>query len=931
MRASRGRVRWAWGIGIAVMGWILALPGSSAAAPAAVSEAYATLLAGQLDGVDRDRIVVKFEEGSGIRLREGVLVSDPSRTTLPAPTVARDLASLDRLLAGYPGTLLARRVELPEAHLDALRARGEALGGVRLPDMNLYLELRLPALGGPPAARDRLATLLSQLNALEIVQVAYASPHAEVAHLGSDARPSTTPDFSPQQGYLYDAPVGVNAAAVWGHAGGAGLGISVVDVEYGWRWSHEDLKDPFFTAGDPGADDHGTAVMGEISGIQNGLGVTGIAYDVEFGGSAVVSQSVAQAILSAVGALQPGDIFVIELHAIGPFGKYIPMEYWADNFDAIRTGTAAGILCCEAAGNGSENLDFVGYNGLFDRRVRDSGAILCGAGTPQELTGEWFTNYGSRVDLEGWGSSVTTTGYGDLWNTGPDSMYTATFNGTSSATPIVTGSVASLQGQALALFGAPLSPALAEEILSRTGSPYTGTKAIGERPNLLAARPLLEQGFATVNVVVRDGATLLPLEGIAVVITESGRLRMTAADGSVQFQMSAGDFTLHAESFFYTPTDLPVTVVAGEDQNLFFDLPLTPSGGIEGIVYNEALGPIGGARIECVHTPLDLVYTGLDGHFLFDGVPAAADYLFVVGGSPGRSCRFTIRDVVGDEVTTWEPVLVDAETFETSNGGYTGAGQWGWGTPSGPGPHSGYSGAKCWKTNLTGQYGNYQWMNLESPAYDFSGAAQLQLSFHHWYWIDAFDDGGNVQIYQNGTWHIVEPVAGYDIDVIPVLESGPGFTGNSLDWVDEVFDITAYKSATTRVRFRFAAGPSGTGPGWLIDDVAFDTRLESQAVDLSPTLGTAPLRLLARPAPSPSWNDTRIGFRLPAAAAISLSVLDASGRHVRALHRGAMSAGEQTFAWDGRDDAGAAVAAGVYFVRLEVQGRSETRPIVRVR
>jgi hypothetical protein len=922
---------------IAAAWGIPALPGTGAAAAAAVPGAYAQQLAGQLDGVDRDRIVVKFEEGSGIRLRDGALVNDRSRTTLSEETIARDLTSLDRLLAGHPGTILARRVELPEARLDALRARGEAQGGARLPDMNLYLELRLPALGDTAAERDRLATLLPQLNALEVVQVAFACPRAEVARLGSDARPSTTPDFSPQQGYLYDSPVGVNAAAVWGYAGGAGLGISVVDVEYGWRWSHEDLKDPFFTAGDPGSDDHGTAVMGEISGINNGLGVTGIAYDVEFGGSSVSSQSVAQAILSAIGALQPGDIVVIELHAIGPFEKYVPMEYWQDNFDAILTGTAAGILCCEAAGNGSENLDFAGYNGAFDRHVRDSGAILCGAGTPEGLTGEWFTNYGSRVDLEGWGSSVTTTGYGDLWNTGPDSTYTAGFNGTSSATPIVTGSVASLQGQALALFGAPLSPALAEEILSRTGSPYTGSKAIGERPNLVAARPLLELGSAVVDVTLRDAETLLPLEGFAVEIVETGRIGLTPADGTVRFQMSAGDYTLHAESFFYTPTDLPVTVVAGEDQNLFFDLPLTPQGGIEGIVYDQSLGHISGARIECIDTPLDLAYSGIDGHYVFDGVPEGAGYLFVVGGSPGRSNRFTIRDVVGGELSSWDPVLIDAQTFEASNGGYTGQGQWGWGTPSGPGPHSGYSGAKCWKTNLTGQYGNYQWINLDSPAYDFSAAARLQLSFHHWYWIDAFEDGGNVQIYQNGTWHIVEPVAGYDDNVIPVLESGPGFTGNSGGWVDEVFDITAYKSASTRVRFRFAAGPSGTGPGWLIDDVAFDTSGESQSVDLPPgapdgVAGDRSTRLLlARPAPSPSQGDTRIGFRLPADAGVRLSVVDASGRRVRALHQGGMSAGEHAIAWDGRDDAGATVAAGVYYVRIEALGRSETRPIVRVR
>ena len=109
---------------------------------------------------------------------------------------------------------------------------------------------------------------------------------------------------------------------------------------------------------------------------------------------------------------------------------------------------ASALACAGMASAQQYQSDFppeelrARWNGVFDRNVRDSGAVMVGAGTPTGRIAEWFTNYGSRVDLEGWGSSVTTTGYGDLWNTGPDSTYTAGFNGTSSATPIVTGSVA---------------------------------------------------------------------------------------------------------------------------------------------------------------------------------------------------------------------------------------------------------------------------------------------------------------------------------------------------------------------------------------------------------------------------------------------------------------------------------------------------------
>ena len=69
-----------------------------------------------------------------------------------------------------------------------------------------------------------------------------------------------------------------------------------------------------------------------------------------------------------------------------------------------------------------------------------------------------FSTYGSRVDVQGWGHNVTTTGYGGLFTGGgdPNQYYTATFNGTSSASPIVAGAAAALQGIQLARGAAPL-------------------------------------------------------------------------------------------------------------------------------------------------------------------------------------------------------------------------------------------------------------------------------------------------------------------------------------------------------------------------------------------------------------------------------------------------------------------------------------------
>jgi hypothetical protein len=91
------------------------------------------------------------------------------------------------------------------------------------------------------------------------------------------------------------------------------------------------------------------------------------------------------------------------------------------------------------------------------------------------------------------------------------------------------------------------------------------------------------------------------------------------------------------------------------------------------------------------------------------------------------------------------------------------------------------------------------------------------------------------------------------------------------------------------------------------------------------------LRLHAN-APNPFNPRTTIRFDLPAAARVTLGVYDLAGRLVRVLRDGELRpAGRHIAAWDGRDDAGRAVPAGVYVCRLEAGMEIETRRMVLVR
>jgi hypothetical protein len=83
---------------------------------------------------------------------------------------------------------------------------------------------------------------------------------------------------------------------------------------------------------------------------------------------------------------------------------------------------------------------------------------------------------------------------------------------------------------------------------------------------------------------------------------------------------------------------------------------------------------------------------------------------------------------------------------------------------------------------------------------------------------------------------------------------------------------------------------------------------------------TAAVMLSASPNPAP--GRTTLAFRLPESGAGELAILDAAGRRVRSLARGAFSSGDHREAWDGRDEGGRAVAAGLYFAQLRVDGRT---------
>ena len=158
-------------------------------------------------------IVVKFREGTRIRQRGRALVGSLAHRLSPPEIALRDRVGLDDglidgqlaivngLVAGQGDAVLQRLFDRHEDELEQEQRRGEAQSGREIADLSLYY---LVVRNDADASRE---VLLDQLNALDIVEIAYAESKAKPAgHI--DIAPATA-DFTAEQGYL--GPWGVSA------------------------------------------------------------------------------------------------------------------------------------------------------------------------------------------------------------------------------------------------------------------------------------------------------------------------------------------------------------------------------------------------------------------------------------------------------------------------------------------------------------------------------------------------------------------------------------------------------------------------------------------------------------------------------------------------------------------------------------------------
>jgi hypothetical protein len=208
------------------------------------------------------------------------------------------------------------------------------------------------------------------------------------------------------------------------------------------------------------------------------------------------------------------------------------------------------------------------------------------------------------------------------------------------------------------------------------------------------------------------------------------------------------------------------------------------------------------------------------------------------------------------------------------------------------------------------------------------------------------------------TWYVSRADSGYSIDNLAPhapdeLIANYDGTGVQLDWsatIDPDFQyFKLYRSTkpgftpgpatllhtTTGLSWRDAGAPHGN-VYYAVTAVDFAGNESGAAYSTTTAaVGDAPLPLrfaLRGSAPNPFRTTTLVRYDVPAPGGrVYLRLFDVSGRLVRTLIDGAQAPGTRSATWDGRDDAGRVLPAGLYLARMEAAGYERTSRLVLAR
>lgn len=191
---------------------------------------------------------------------------------------------------------------------------------------------------------------------------------------------------------------------------------------------------------------------------------------------------------------------------------------------------------------------------------------------------------------------------------------------------------------------------------------------------------------------------------------------------------------------------------------------------------------------------------------------------------PGNDTLTLRTEVLSTQVISSFPYRQD---FELGTTGYVATGQnnsWAYGTPASLRINSAASGTRAWKTNLTGNYNNYELSYLYTPCFDLTGLTNPILTFSLAYALEdcrrfnAVCDAAWVEYSSHGGPWLKLGTFGegqnwYDYEAADVW-----MAGDKTQWQQALINLPP-TTGTVQLRFVLRSDDGSTREGIAIDDI----------------------------------------------------------------------------------------------------------------
>ena len=612
---------------------------------------------------------------------------------------------------------------------------------------------------------------------------------------------------------------------IWTNAGEiAGDGIDndnngYIDDIRGWDFAYND-NNPMDVQG------HGTHVSGTIAGKgNNGVGVTGVAWNAKIMPLKFLDDTGSGSTSNAISAINYATAKGVKLtnNSWGGGG------YSQALYDAINAAGQQGALFIAAAGNESSNTDILpAYPASYNLAN-----IISVASTTNTDGLSSFSNYGlTSVDLGAPGSGI--------YSTLPNNSY-GTYSGTSMASPHVAGAAALVWSQ-----NPTWTAQQVKNALMNTGdsiAALAGKTVSGKRLNVFNALAAANLPSVTVSVspatVQEDGATNLVYTFTRTNLNLSSPLTVNFGASGIANAAPVGS----------DPADYSVITNSSVTFN-----PTTKLGTVtfaaNATTATVAVDPITDTVQENNESVILTVNSGT-GYIGDSPNTATGTIISEEGFNTYFSDDFANNTKGWTLGTEWQIGAAKTSTGQVYGNPDPG-------TDNTPTADNGVAGVVIGGNASTSLHSYYY---LTSPVINTSTANKLFFEYARWLNSDYTPYMQNtVDIFNGSSW-------------VNLWSSGGSPAVQDNAWTPQQFNISAYKSASTQIRFGFNVGSAGvlTVSSWNVDDIKIygDSGSTLPVITVAATDADAAETLLGTTANPGQYTLTRTG---PTTSSLTVNV-----------------------------------------------------------